>query len=188
MKSLLNTLPLLAMLAIVSGCKPMPADGVASAQQFADRQAIEDVLYRANLGFEISDPDLFANAYAEEATFELKSLINDEGYGATPITGYKKMLYQGRDDIRTIISDRLARTRNIDASTLSYDPKSLRRFNRNSDSFIEIIDATHARHNSSWIVVMHTNADIHISAVGRYEDELIKKDDQWLISKRVRLE
>lgn len=188
MKSFLNNLLLIAVLALVSGCKPMPANDDISAQQFADRQAIEDVLYRANLGYEVSDPDLFANAYAEDATFELKSAINDEGYGATPITGYKKMLYSGRDDIRTIVSDRLTRVRNVDPSKLSYDPKSLRRYSRNSDSHIEIIDATHARHNSTWMVVMHTNVNIHISAVGRYEDELIKRDGQWFISKRIRLE
>jgi hypothetical protein len=37
-------------------------------------------------------------------------------------------------------------------------------------------------------VVMHTNVDIHISAVGRYEDELVKRGGKWFIVKRVRSE
>ena len=27
----------------------------------------------------------------------------------------------------------------------------------------------------------HTNVNIHISAIGRYEDELVKRDGKWLI-------
>ena len=37
-------------------------------------------------------------------------------------------------------------------------------------------------------VVMKTNVDIHMSAVGRYEDELVKRDGAWLIAKRRRIE
>jgi len=140
--------------AVLTGCNPAPAidDNSASsitagAQRLADREAIEQVLARANIGFELSDPD-----------------------------------------IRTIISDRVERSRNTDPATLSYDPASLRRYNRNSDQLIEIVDATHARHISTWLVVMKTNVDIHMSAVGRYEDELVKRDGEWLIAKRRRIE
>lgn len=35
---------------------------------------------------------------------------------------------------------------------------------------------------------MHTNVNIHISAVGRYEDELVKRGGKWFIVKRVRSE
>lgn len=35
---------------------------------------------------------------------------------------------------------------------------------------------------------MTTNVDIHISANGRYEDELVKRDGEWLIIKRIRTE
>jgi hypothetical protein len=38
------------------------------------------------------------------------------------------------------------------------------------------------------MVVMHTNVNIHISAVGRYEDDLIKREGKWYILKRVRSE
>jgi hypothetical protein len=149
-------------------------------QRLADREEIEQVLARANLGFELSDPDLFANAFAEDAVYELASDV--------PVFGYQKLLYSGRDDIRTIISDRLERARTTDPATLSYDPASLRRYNRNSDSLIEITGPDTAKHVSTWLVVMKTNVDIHMSAVGRYEDDLAKRDGAWLITKRRRIE
>ena len=150
------------------------------ASRLSDREAIEQVLARTNLGFELSDPDLFAGAFAEDAVYELT--------GEGPVFGYQKMRYVGRDDIRSIITDRLERSRSTDPATLSYDPESLRRYNRNSDSRIELVDEDTARHTSTWMVVMKTNVDIHISAIGRYEDELVKRDGEWLILRRVRSE
>jgi hypothetical protein len=155
-------------------------EDLAAARRFADREGIEDTLARANRGFELSDEDLFANAFADDAVFELA--------GKGPVFGYQKMKYEGRADIRSILTDRNMRAKNTDPKTLSYDPASLRRFNRNSDSHIEIVDATHARHSSTWMVVMHTNVDIHTSAIGRYDDELEKRDGKWLIVKRLRSE
>jgi SnoaL-like domain len=104
------------------------------------------------------------------------------------VFGYQKLRYEGRADIRTIISDRVERARTTDPSTLSYDPASLRRYNRNSDELIEITGPSTARHISTWLVVMKTNVDIHMSAVGRYEDELVKRDGEWRIAKRRRIE
>ena len=162
-----------------AGASPAGADA-ADAQRFTDREAIEHVLSKANIGFELSDPDMFANAFAENAVYELAS--------DKPVFGYQKLRYDGRADIRTIISDRVERAKNTDPSTLSYDPASLRRYNRNSDELIEITGLTTARHISTWLVVMKTNVDIHMSAVGRYEDELVKRGDEWLIAKRRRIE
>jgi hypothetical protein len=164
----------------LAACTPAANDDTAARQRLADREAIEQVLSRANLGFELSDPDLFADAFAPDAVYELP--------GEGPVFGYQKMRYEGRDDIRTIISDRLERARTTDPATLSYDPASLRRYNRNSDSLIEITGPDSARHISTWLVVMKTNVDIHMSAVGRYEDELVKRNGEWLIAKRRRIE
>ena len=161
-----------------AGCTQPSPDG--AAQRLADREAIEQVLSRANIGFELSDPDMFANAFAPDAVYELASDV--------PVFGYQKLLYSGRAEIRTIISDRLERARNTDRATLTYDPASLRRYNRNSDSLVELIDDHTARHISTWMVVMKTNVDIHTSAIGRYEDELVKRDGEWLIAKRRRVE
>ena len=168
--------------ALLAACAqaPPPAAPDPAVLRFADREAIEAVLARANLGFELSDPEQFAGAFATDAVFELD--------GKGPVFGYQRMRYEGRDQIREIITDRLERARTADPKTLSYDPATLRRYNRNSDSLIEIVDATHARHRSTWMVVMKTNVDIHTSAIGRYEDELAKRDGAWLITKRRRIE
>jgi hypothetical protein len=36
--------------------------------------------------------------------------------------------------------------------------------------------------------VRRRNVDIHMSAVGRYKDELVKRNGEWLIGKRRRIE
>jgi hypothetical protein len=41
---------------------------------------------------------------------------------------------------------------------------------------------------STWMVVMHTNVNIHISVVGRYADTLKKTDGKWFITNRTRTE
>jgi hypothetical protein len=146
----------------------------------ADREAIEETLNRANLGFERSDADLFASAFAEDAVYEL----DEPG----PVFGYDKLLYRGRDDIRGIITARIEKARNTDPKTLSYDPATLRRYNRNSDERIVVLDDGTARHTSTWMVVMKTNVNIHISAIGRYDDVLARRGGKWLIVKRVRTE
>ena len=169
----------IAILALLAGCAtPPPVD--PAVQRFADHEAIEAVLDAANRGFEFSDPDLFAGAFAPDAVYELA--------GKGPVFGYDKMRYEGRDEIRSIIGVRVERSKKADPTKLTYDPESLRRYNRNSDSRIAFVDPTHARHTSTWMVVMKTNVDIHISAVGRYEDQLEKRGGQWLITRRRRIE
>jgi hypothetical protein len=166
--------------AAIMGCATGAPHESGAAQRLADREAIEDVLGRANLGFELSDPDLFADAFAADAAY----VLDEKG----PVFGYDKMIYKGRAEIRSIITARLQKARARDPKTLTYDPRSLRRFNRNSDEQIVILDASTARHVSTWMVVMKTNVNIHISAIGRYDDRLEKRDGKWLIVRRVRTE
>jgi hypothetical protein len=159
----LRTTAIAILAVLATGCAtPPPVD--PAVQRFADREAIEAVLDAANRGFEFSDPDLFAGAFAPDAAYELA--------GKGPVFGYDKMRYEGRDEIRSIIGVRVERSKKADPTKLTYDPESLRRYNRNSDSRFELVDATHASHTSTWMVVMKTNLNIHISAVGRYEDQL----------------
>ena len=174
------TLGIAVYIFLAAGCARRPALQTDVAQRIADREAIEDALSRANVGFELSDPDLFAGAFAEDAVYQL----DEKG----PVFGYEKMAYHGQADIRTIITDRLEKARKADPKTLSYDPATLRRYNRNSDDRIMILDANTARHTSTWMVVMKTNVNIHISAIGRYNDTLEKRAGKWLIVKRIRTE
>jgi hypothetical protein len=167
-----------AFMLSATGCEQR-ASGRA-AQLIADREAIEDTLNRANLGFELGDPDLFAGAYAENAVFQL----DEKG----PVFGFDKMIYEGREDIRHIVADRMEKFLKADPKTLSFDPATLKMYIRNADEHILIVDAKTAHHTSTWMAVIKTNVNIHISAVGRYNDTLEKRDGKWFISKRIRTE
>ena len=169
-----------ASVLLLAGCVSGTASMQASEPRLADHEAIDEVLSRANIGFELGDADLFASAFAVDGVYQL----DEKG----PVFGYDKMIYRGRAEIRSIVSARLEKARNTDPKTLSYDPASLRRFNRNSDDRTVIIDSTTARHTSTWMVVMHTNVNIHISAIGRYADTLNKIGGKWFITNRTRTE
>ena len=171
---------LAAVVLFVTGCAKQMSTEEAASLRIADREAIEDTLNRANLGFELSDADLFAGAFAEDAFFQL----DEKG----PVFGFDKMMYQGRADIRRIVADRLEKFRKTDPKTLSFDPATLKMYIRNSDERIQIIDSKTARHTSTWMAVIKTNVNIHISAVGRYTDTIEKRDGKWFIAKRVRTE
>jgi hypothetical protein len=153
---------------------------VNEARLLADREGIEDALSRANMGYDLRDPDLFATAFAEDAVYELG--------GEGPVFGFEKMIYRGRDDIRSIVTDWLEMERKVDPETLSFDPASFKMYNRNSDERVILVDAKTARHTSIWMAVIKTNVDIHISAIGRYDDTIEKRDGKWYIVKRVRTE
>jgi hypothetical protein len=169
-----------ALVLFAVGCGQQTSAENTASQRIADREAIEDALNRANLGFELSDPDLFAGAFAEDAVFQL----DEKG----PVFGFDKMLYQGRADIRHIVADRAEKFRKTDPKTLSFDPATLKMYIRNSDERIVIVDAKKATHTSTWMAVIKTNVNIHISAVGRYNDTIEKRDGKWLVTKRVRTE
>ncbi len=169
-----------ALVLFAVGCGQRTSVENAAAQRIADREAIEDALSRANLGFELGDADLFASAFAEDAVFQL----DEKG----PVFGFDKMIYQGRADIRHIVADRVEKFRKTDPKTLSFDPATLKMYIRNTDEHIVIADAKTARHTSTWMAVIKTNVNIHISAIGRYRDTIEKRDGKWLIAKRVRTE
>ena len=77
----------LSLMILSMGCAQKTTSDDAAALRIADREAIEDVLSRANVGFELSDPELFAGAFAEDAVFQLD--------GKGPVFGFDKMIYQG---------------------------------------------------------------------------------------------
>ena len=171
---------LLVFVLLAAGCSRQNATEDTATLRIADREAIEDTVNRANLGFELSDPDLFAGTFSEDGVFQLDA--------KGPVFGFDKMIYQGRNDIRRIVTDRREKFRKTDPKTLSFDPATLKMYIRNSDERIVILDSKTARHTSTWMAVIKTNVDIHISAIGRYNDTMEKRDGKWFIVKRVRTE
>src|SRR5688572_18929935 len=69
----------------------------------AERAAIEHLLATVNRAFEVSDADAFIGGFAEDAVFELNA--------TEPVFGYQRLKYEGRAQIREIISDRIERAR-----------------------------------------------------------------------------
>ena len=57
---------LLMSCALLFSCSSDEEIDTSALQNFLDREAIEQTLSRANLGFELSDPELFASAFAED--------------------------------------------------------------------------------------------------------------------------
>jgi hypothetical protein len=171
---------ILAIVLLAAGCGQRTSAENTAALRIADREAIEDALNRANLGFELSDPDIFAGAFAEDGVYQL----DEKG----PVFGFDKMIYQGRADIRRIVADRMEKFSKTDPKTLSFDPATLKMYIRNSDERIVILDSKTARHTSTWMAVIKTNVNIHISAIGRYNDTIEKRNGKWFIVKRVRTE
>jgi hypothetical protein len=164
---------------VAAGCEKQKADD-ATALKIADREAIEETVHQANLGFEHGDADLFAGAFAEDAVFELDA--------KGPVFGFDKMSYQGRDEIRKIITDQQEKFSKTDPKTLSFDPSTLKMYIRNSDERIKILDSKTAQYTSTWMAVIKTNVNIHISAIGRYNETIEKRDGKWFIVKCVRSE
>ena len=74
--------------AAIAGCATQAPHQSAASQRLADREAIEEVVSRANLGFDLSDPDLFANAFGEVAEY----VLDEKG----PVFGYDKDDLQGK--------------------------------------------------------------------------------------------
>src|SRR3546814_10932830 len=123
---------------------------------------------------------MFADAVARYGKYILDS--------KWPVFGYQKLEYDGRDGIREIVSVRLEGAKNANPFDQKYNPATLRRFNRISNQYIEIVDETHAKAYANWMVVMQTNKNITTSAHGRHEHDMGKQEGTWRTPKKVREE
>ena len=119
------TLSMFVLLA--AGCGQQKTSKDSAALRIADREAIEDTMNRANLGFELSDADLFAGAFAEDATFQLDA--------KGPVFGFDKMMYQGRttsaESLRT--GGEVPQNRSQDPELRSGKPKNVYPQQRRAD-------------------------------------------------------
>jgi hypothetical protein len=90
-------------------------------------------------------------------------------------------VHEGRAAIRKIVTDlQASRARNEAAGT-----QSPRLYHVMANSTIEILDATHARHQSyAQTVRAADNGQFVVGFMGRYEDVLVKVDGRWLIQVR----
>ncbi len=137
----------------------------AAVQKLLDRAEIEELLTRYVKGLDTLDADLYASVFAEDAVFELPGNV----------------VHRGRAAIRKIVTDlQERRARNAAAGTPS---PSL--YHVMANTSIELVDATHARHWSyAQTVRAAEGGTFVVGFMGRYEDELVKRDGRWHIQSR----
>ena len=148
-------------LSIVLGCLSVLVAGPALAERTEDREAIEALMWRYARALDTWDADAYAAVYTEDGQFGV-------GENAT----------QGREALRNMIA---AFTGGRDSNN---PPPQL--YHMTTDTWIEFIDETHARHHSYWITMRAATADAPagVAAVGVGVDELVKVDGEWLIQLR----
>lgn len=144
--------------------------GLAGAQSadtlrtLADRAEIEELVARYVHALDTLDADAYASVFTEDAVYE------------TPVA-----VYEGRAAIRAIVTDlQQSRAR---AEAAGETPVAL--YHVMSNSSIELVDADEARHISyAQTVRAAENGQFVVGFMGRYEDEIVKRDGRWQIHRR----
>jgi hypothetical protein len=137
----------------------------AAMQKLLDRAEIEALVTRYVTGLDTLDADLYAGVFAEDAVFELPGGV----------------VHRGRAAIRKIVTDlQDSRARSEAAGTPS---ASL--YHVMANTSIEVLDAANARHQSyAQTVRAADGGQFVVGFMGRYEDELVKRDGRWYIKSR----
>jgi hypothetical protein len=136
----------------------------AALQRLLDKDEIAAVVARYVTALDTLDADAYAGVFTVDGEYD--------------VTG---TLYEGRAAIRKIVTDlRASRARN-DAE----GKPSPRLYHVMSNSSIEILDTTHAHHQSyAQTVRLADNGQFVVGFMGRYDDALVKVDGHWLIKSR----
>jgi uncharacterized protein (TIGR02246 family) len=129
-----------------------------------DRAEIEELVVRYVTALDTLDADAYANVFAENAEFDVTGTV-----------------YRGRDAIREIVASLEA---SRDAS-LAEGTEPARLYHVMSNTSIEIIDETEARHTSyAQTVRQADDGQFVVGFMGRYEDVIVKRDGRWQILSR----
>jgi uncharacterized protein (TIGR02246 family) len=136
----------------------------AALQRLLDRAEIEELVVRYVTALDTLDADAYEGVFTADGEYD--------------VTG---RVYKGRAAIRKIVTDlQAARARNEAAGT-----PSAQLYHVMSNSSIEILDATNARHQSyAQTVRLADNGQFVAGFMGRYEDVLVKVDGRWFIKSR----
>jgi uncharacterized protein (TIGR02246 family) len=141
-------------------CVAIAAAWPAYADRTEDREAIEGLMWRYARALDTYNPEAYASVYTEDGQFIA-------GGNAT----------KGRGALRAMIA-------NFGAGRDGNPPRQL--YHMTTDSWIEFIDETHARHHSYWLTMAAATGDTppSVVAVGVGVDELVRIDGEWLIRVR----
>jgi 3-phenylpropionate/cinnamic acid dioxygenase small subunit len=137
---------------------------MAALQRLLDKAEIEAVVARYVTALDTLDADAYEGVFAPDAEYNVTGTV-----------------YKGRAAIRKIVTDLQASRARNDAE----GKPSPRLYHVMSNSSIEILDATHARHQSyAQTVRLADNGQFVVGFMGRYDDALVKVDGRWLIESR----
>lgn len=153
-----------SLLALVLAA-PLAAADDAAVQKLLDRAEIQELITRYVTGLDTLDADLYAGVFAEDAVFELPGGV----------------VHRGRAAIRKIVTD----LQDSRARTQAAGTPAASLYHVMANTSIEIVDATTARHRSyAQTVRAGDDGQFIVGFMGRYEDELVKRDGRWYIRSR----
>jgi uncharacterized protein (TIGR02246 family) len=143
---------------------PVFAQSDALLRELKDRAEIEELVARYVTSLDTLDADTYAKLFTEDAVYDVAGTV-----------------YEGRAAIRGIVTDlQAARARDEDAGMTS-----AALYHVMSNTSIEIIDATRARHTSyAQTVRAAEGGQFIVGFMGRYEDMIVKRDGRWQILSR----
>jgi len=154
-----------ALIGLATTAGAVVAEEASSQQQLADRAEIEELVTRYVTALDTRDADMYAGVFAEDGVYELPGNV----------------VHKGRAAIRKIVTDlQEGRARNDAAGKPS--PNLYHAMFNHS---IELVDATHARHHCyAQTVRAADGGQFIVGFMGRYDDELVKRDGRWYIQSR----
>ena len=136
------------------------------ADEAADREAIHALLWRYTRALDTFNAEAYAAVFTEDGQF---------GSGSSAAKG-KQALMDMVNGVKKGREDRAAKGETVPPM-----------YHMTMDSWIEFVDATHARHHSYWQTVFGATGpgtSPTVAAAGRGVDDLVKVGDQWLIQSR----
>jgi uncharacterized protein (TIGR02246 family) len=135
-----------------------------SLQELQDRADIQSLIVRYGTALDTLDADGYAAVFTEDAELDVAGNVR-----------------KGRQQIRAIVTG-LQESR---ATNKANGTPTSALVHVISNTSIEIVTGTEARHHSYWQTVrVGANNQITVGAIGRYDDELIKRNGRWLIRSR----
>jgi uncharacterized protein (TIGR02246 family) len=140
------------------------AEKVLSEARARDRAAIENLIVNYAHVYDALDADGYASIFAEDADFT---------FGGNTL--------HGRAAIRGVITSALERRANAAAN----EPV-VKTYHIISNTRIEFVSDTEARHRSYWQVVSRAEGSAPVVAnIGYYDDVVVKRNGEGLIHSRV---
>jgi len=162
MKNMIRTFLTAGGLLVLFSSMPSFAQEHDVLQRMADREAIEELMWRYTRALDSFDPDAYVAVFTEDGSFgDIK----------------------GRDALHKMMSD--FRDGRAQQAAEGNPPAPM--FHATENYWTEFISPTHARHHAYWVTYFGANgpdSPARMIAVGRGVDDLVKVNGQWLIQSR----